>query len=102
MQFSMTSLSLTSINLTTSQNGTAITTRAPSLALSGDVVLYASKLSGDLLGVPITITPDSPIAAILRLTAPLTAAVPVPMTNVVTDQPFTSADGMSVSGLSIS
>lgn len=102
MQFSMSSLSLTSINLTTSQSGTAITTRAPSLALSGDVVLYASKLSGDLLGVPITITPASPIAVILRLIAPLTAAVPVPMTNVVTDQPFTSADGMSVSGLNIS
>jgi hypothetical protein len=78
------------------------TTRALSLALSGDVMLYASKLSGDLLGVPITITPESPIAVIIRLIAPLTAAVPVPMTNVVTDQPFTSADGMSVSGLNIS
>jgi hypothetical protein len=102
MQFTMSSLSLTSVNLTTSQDGKAITTTAPSLNLSGDVVLYASKLSGDLLGIPVTITPATPLATILQLIAPLTKTVPVPMTNVVTDQPFTSAGGMTVSGLDIS
>ncbi len=102
MQFSMTSLSLTSIDLRTSQDGAVISTRAPSLDLSGDVVLYASKLSGDLLGVPISITPDSTVGAILAAIAPLTKTVPVRMTNVVTDQPFSSADRMTASGLTIS
>jgi Family of unknown function (DUF6114) len=102
MQFSMSSLSLTGVELTVSQDGAALTTRAPTLDLSGKVVLYATRLSGDLLGVPVTITPQSPLATILRVIAPLTRAAPVPMTNVVTDQPYTSAGSMSVSGLQIS
>jgi hypothetical protein len=51
--------------------------------------------------VLITITPDSPLATILQALAPLTKSAPVPMTNVVTDQPYTSADSMTVSGLEI-
>jgi hypothetical protein len=102
MQFTMSSLSLTGVELTVSQGGTELTTDAPQLDLNGKVVLYATKLSGDLLGVPITITPQTPIATILQAIAPLTKSVPVPMTNVVTDQPYTSANSMSVSGLQIS
>jgi hypothetical protein len=102
MQFTMTSLSLTGVELTVSQGGAALDTHAPELDLTGKVVLYATKLSGDLLGVPVTITPQTPLATILQAIAPLTKAVPVPMTNVVTDQPYTSANSMSVSGLLIS
>jgi hypothetical protein len=102
MQFSMTSLSLTGVDLTVSQGGAVLATHAPELDLNGKVVLYATKLSGDLLGVPVTITPQTPIATILQAVAPLTKTVPVPMTNVVTDQPYTSAISMSVSGLQIS
>ncbi|HTX80898.1 MAG TPA: DUF6114 domain-containing protein [Streptosporangiaceae bacterium] len=102
MQFTMSSLSLSGVELTVSQGGAVLTTHAPQLDLSGKVVLYATKLSGDLLGVPVTITPQSPLATILQVTAPLTKSVPVPMTNVVTDQPYTSADSMSVNGLQIS
>ena len=102
MQFSMSSLALTSVDLSAGRGTAVITTRAPGLSLSGNVVLYASKLSGDLLGVPISITPGSPLATILKVLAPLTSAVPVPMTNVVTDQPFTSADSVTASGLDIS
>jgi hypothetical protein len=102
MQFTMSSLSLTGVALTVSQGGTELTTDAPQLDLNGKVVLYATKLSGDLLGVPITITPQTPIATILQAVAPLTKSVLVPMTNVVTDQPYTSANSMSVSGLQIS
>jgi hypothetical protein len=102
MQFTMTSLSLTGVELTVSQGGAALNTRAPELDLTGKVVLYATRLSGDLLGVPVTITPQTPLATILQAIAPLTKAVPVPMTNVVTDQPYTSANSMSVSGLLIS
>jgi hypothetical protein len=102
MQFTMSSLSLSGVDLTVSQGGAVLTTHAPELDLSGKVVLYATRLSGDLLGVPVTITPQSPLATILQVTAPLTKSVPVPMTNVVTDQPYTSADSMSVNGLQIS
>jgi hypothetical protein len=102
MQFTMSSLSLSGVDLTVSQGGAVLTTHAPQLDLSGKVVLYATKLSGDLLGVPVTITPQSPLATILQVTAPLTKSVPVPMTNVVTDQPYTSANSMSVNGLQIS
>ena len=102
MQFSMSSLALTSVDLSTGRADAVITTRAPGLSLAGNVILYASKLSGDVLGVPISITPGSPLATILRVLAPLTKAVGVPMTNVVTDQPFTSADSVTASGLDIS
>jgi hypothetical protein len=64
-------------------------------------VLYATKLSGDLLGVPVTITPASPLATVLQVLAPLTQAVPVPMTNVVTDQPYTTAGSLQASALQI-
>jgi hypothetical protein len=102
MEFSMSSLSLSGVALTVSQGGAVLTTHAPQLDLNGKVVLYATRLSGDLLGVPVTITPQSPLATILQAIAPLTKTVPVPMTNVVTDQPYTSAISMSVSGLQIS
>jgi hypothetical protein len=108
MQFSATSLDLSDMQLTVSQGGGTMTTTAGSLDLTGDVVLYATELSGDLFGIPLTITPSTPIADILRvlseagLTQTLTQVVPLEMTNVTTLQPFTSANGMSTSDLQIS
>jgi hypothetical protein len=108
MQFSATSLDLSGMQLTVSQGGGTMTTTADSLDLTGDVVLYATELSGDLLGMPLTITPSTPIADILEvlgeagLTQSLTQVVPLEMTNVTTVQPFTSAAGMSTSDLQIS
>ena len=102
MQFTMSSLALSSVSLTAGRNPEVITTTAPSLDLSGSVVLDATQLSGDLLGVPVTITPHSPLATILRVLSPLTKGAPLTMTHVVTEQPVTSAGAMSVRGLSIS
>lgn len=102
MQFSMSSISLTGIRLSARQGAAVMTTQANRLDLNHKVVLYATELSGDLLGVPITITARSPVAAILQAIAPLTQRVPVSMTNVVTDQPCSSAASMSISGLRIS
>jgi hypothetical protein len=108
MQFSATSLDLSGMQLTVSQGGGTITTTASSLDLTGDVVLYATELSGDLFGIPLTITPGTPIADILQvlgeagLSQSLTQVVPLDMTNVTTLQPFTSANGMSTSDLQIS
>lgn len=102
LQFTMTSLKLTDVTLTAGQGGAAITTTAPSMSLSGSVLLYATQLSGDLAGVPITVTPSTPLATVLQILAPLTVKVPITMTNVVTDQPYSSSDTMQVSGLKIS
>ena len=102
MKFTMSSLTLTgNIALTVSEGeGTAVT-RSSSMHFGGPVVLYATKLSGDLLGIPVTITPTSPLATILQLLAPVTRAVPVPMTKVVTDQPYTTAGSLQAGGLQI-
>ena len=82
------------------RRGTAVT-RSSSMHFAGPVVLYATKLSGDLLGIPVTLTPTSPLATILQLLAPVTRAVPVPMTHVVTDQPYTTASSLQAGGLEI-
>jgi hypothetical protein len=108
MQFTATSLDLSGMQLTVSQGGGTMTTTADALDLTGNVVLYATELSGDLFGIPLTITPNTPIADILQvlgqagLSQTLTQVVPLQMTNVMTLQPFTSANGMSTSDLQIS
>jgi hypothetical protein len=102
MKFTMSALTLTgNIALTVSEGGGTAVTRSSSMHFGGPVVLYATKLSGDLLGIPVTITPTSPLATILQLLAPVTRAVPVPMTNVVTDQPYTTAGSLQAGGLQI-
>ncbi len=102
MKFTMSSLTLTgNIALTVSEGGGTAVTRSSSMHFGGPVVLYATKLSGDLLGIPVTITPTSPLATILQLLAPVTRAVPVPMTNVVTEQPYTTAGSLQAGGLQI-
>jgi hypothetical protein len=103
MRFTMTSLDLTDIDLTAGQGSRAVTTMAPGLDLTGNVVMYATELSGDLYGgVPVTLTPSSPVAIVLKAISGLTKKVPVDMTNVVADQPYTSGNSMSIKGLDIS
>jgi hypothetical protein len=100
MKFTMSALTLSGdIALNVTEGGNTAVTRSSSMHFGGPVVLYATKLSGDLLGIPITITPDSPLATILQVLAPVTQAVPVPMTNVVTDQPYVSASSLQAAGL---
>jgi Family of unknown function (DUF6114) len=108
MQFSASSLDLSGVNLAVVQGGATITTTASSLDFNGNVVLYATQLSGDLLGVPTTLTPGNALSTILQilgqlgLTQTLTQAIPLTMTNVTTLQPFTSANDMTTSALHIS
>ena len=108
MQFSASSLDLSGVHLAVSQGGGTMTTTASSLNFNGNVVLYATQLSGDLLGVPTTLTPGNALATILQLFAQLgltqgvTQVIPLQMTNVTTLQPYTSADGMTASALQIS
>ena len=101
MQFSMDTISLGGMRLVAGR-GTLLTTQAPAVTLTGHVTLYTTRLAGKLLGVPITLTPGSPLTTILQAIAPLTKAVPVPMTDVAVSQPYTTAAAMSISGLRIS
>jgi hypothetical protein len=92
MKFSLQSVTLTgSPTLTIHQNASVATTRTSLLSFSGNVVLYATRLSGNLLGLPVTLTPSSPLSLVLRLLRPLTQGLTVTMTKVVTDQPLTIA-----------
>jgi hypothetical protein len=60
MKFTMSSLALTrDVRATVTQNGQTTLTTNSSPDFSGGVVLYATKLSGSLLGVPITLTPGT-------------------------------------------
>jgi hypothetical protein len=89
------------------QGGGTLTTTASSLDLSGDVVLYATELSGDLVlagvPVPVTITPDSPLSVVLQFLGDIGAsqALSLQMNHVATQQPYTAANGMSASTLQI-
>ena len=92
MKFTLQSVTLTgSPTLTIHQNASVATTRTSLLSFTGSVVLYATKLSGNLLGIPVTLTPSSPLSLVLRLLRPLTQGLTVTMTKVVTDQPLTVA-----------
>jgi Family of unknown function (DUF6114) len=92
MKFSLQSVTLTGHpTLTIHQNGSVAVTSTSLLSFSGHVVLYATKLSGNLLGVPVTLTASSPLSLVLRLLKPLTQGLTVTMTNVVTEQPVTTA-----------
>jgi hypothetical protein len=104
MQFSATSLDLSGVRLTVSQGGATLTTTASALDLTGHVILYATQLSGDLLGVPLTITPGSPLSDILRVAGQLgvTQGIQLQLTNVTTLQVFTAATAMRASALHIS
>jgi hypothetical protein len=92
MKFTLQSVTLTgSPTLTIHQNGSVAVTSTSLLSFSGNVVLYATKLSGDLLGIAVTLTPSSPLSLVLQLLKPLTQGLTVTMTHVVTDQPITTS-----------
>ena len=89
MKFTLRSVTLTGDpTLTIHQDGSVATTTTSLLSFSGNVVLYATRLTGDLLGVKVTITPSSPLSLVVRLLRPLTQGLTVTMTHIVTDQPI--------------
>ena len=93
LKFSMSSLTLSGgIVLTVDENGHSMVTRNSSVHFTGNVVLYATRLSGDLLGIPLSFSPQNPPPLVLPL---------MQFTNVVTQQPLTSADAMDAGGLDI-
>jgi hypothetical protein len=102
MRFTMSSLTLTGgVRAAVTQNGQATVTSNSSLDFSGGVVLYATKLSGSLLGIPITLTPGDVVTVLLKLLNSLTPLVPVTMTNVTTDDFLVASDSLQANDLTI-
>jgi hypothetical protein len=102
MEFTMNSLTLDGApTLTVTQGGVSSVTSGSSMQFTGSVVLYATQLSGDLLGVPVTLTPSSPLATILQLLKSVTPLVPLKLTNVTTDQTYISSSSLQIPGLQV-
>lgn len=94
LKFSMTTLTFAGgAALTYSIVAASLVTRASSLSFSGDIVLYTTRLAGDLNGTAVDFTPQKPPSAL---------ASDVTLTNVVTDQPYASADTLTGTGLELS
>ncbi len=91
LKFSMTSMTLSGGTvLTVNQGGHTLVTSNSSLDFSGNVVLYTTQLSGQLAGVTVTFTPQSPPPQVLPT---------MTFTNVLTDQPLTMAGSLQAHGL---
>lgn len=102
MEFTMNSLTLDGApTLTVTQGGVSSVTSGSSMQFTGNVVLYATQLSGDLLGIPVTITPSSPLATILKLLNSVTPLVPLKLTSVTTNQPYISSNSLQIPGLQV-
>jgi hypothetical protein len=102
MKFTADSITLAgSVTDTVTQSGTTTVTSSPTLAFSGGVTLYATKLTGSLLGVPLTFTPSTVSAVLLTIASVLTSSATITMTNVTTDQPIVIAGALQTGQLSI-
>jgi len=103
MKFTLDSLTLAGgVNATVTENGQTTVTQNSSLVFTGGVTLYATKLSGSLLGVQLTLTPDTAVSLLLRLLNTVTPLVPVTLTNVTTDQPLVLSGALQANDLVIS
>ena len=102
MKFTADSLTLAGdVTDTVTQGATSTVTSSPTLAFSGGVTLYATKLTGSLLGVPLTFTPSTVSAVLLTIASVLTSQTTITMTNVTTDQPIVVAGALQTGQLSI-
>jgi hypothetical protein len=119
MKFTATSITLSGdVTASVTQNGpgakggrkggasgteqlTTLTT-SPMLAFSGGVVLYATRLSGCLGALCVTLTPDNAVAVLLRLASGVTGALTLTLTKVTTDQPLVTAGALQAGALKIS
>ncbi|NKZ06959.1 hypothetical protein HGB48_24935 [Actinomadura latina] len=92
LKFSMSKAVLENVDQTSAHGAATVRIRTPSLTLTGDVVMYTTKMSSKLLGIPLTFTPEHP--------PPLTLPYMV-MTDVVSEQPTVTANGAQLAGLGI-
>jgi hypothetical protein len=115
MKFTATSITLAGdVTATVTQGGEGggkevgaagpVTTRttSPVLAFTGGVVLYATRLSGCLGPLCVTLTPDNAVTVLLQLASGVTGALTLTLTKVTTDQPLVTAGALQAGALKIS
>jgi hypothetical protein len=89
LMFTMSSMTLTDGALQGGEpDGRSVGTASSLLGLTGNVLLYTTKLTGVVQGVAVTYTPQSP---------PVKISSDTTFTNLVIDQPYASADTLQVS-----
>jgi hypothetical protein len=101
MKFTLSSLSLSSATLTVTEAGRTLTTKLVSAMFSDHVVLYATKLSGSLGIIRLTLIPGNVVSTLLQLLNTLTPAIPITLTDVVAHQPVLLAGSTVIRGLDV-
>jgi hypothetical protein len=103
MKFTATSMALSGdVTATVTQRRSAAVTTSPTFDFSGSVVLYATKLSGCVGALCVTMTPGNAVAVLLRLTGGVTGQLTLTLTDVTTDQPLVMAGSLQSGRLSLS
>ena len=93
LKFSMNSMTFAGgATLTVKRHKVSLVTAGPSFGFAGDVVLYTTKLSGELNGVKVTFTPKNP---------PLHLHPNLVFTGVVVNRPYATSDSLQAIGLTI-
>jgi len=92
MKFTADSVTLSDASDAINEGGVTAGPSSPTMALSGNVVLYATQLSGTLGPISLTLTPDSPLLATI---GNVITAGQVTLTNVTTDQAMATADSLT-------
>jgi hypothetical protein len=85
MEFTVDSMSMSNATTVISEAGQTGRETDASFTASG-VTMYATKLSGSLLGVPLTFTPSTASAVLLDVANLVTGVVPLTLTGVTADQ----------------
>jgi Family of unknown function (DUF6114) len=103
MKFTANSMALSGdVTATVTQRRSTAVTTSPTFDFTGSVVLYATKLSGCLGALCVTLTPGNAVTVLLRLTGGVTGQLTLTLTKVVTDQPLVIAGALQSGRLSLS
>jgi hypothetical protein len=85
MEFTVNSMSMSQVVTRITEGGQTGTETDASFS-AGGVTMYATRLSGSILGVPVTFTPSTASAVLLSVANLATGLVPITMTGVTADQ----------------
>ena len=85
MEFTVDSMTMTHAVTQITEAGQTGTETDASFSASG-VTMYATRLSGSILGVPVTFTPSTASAVLLSVANLATGLVPITLTSVTADQ----------------
>jgi hypothetical protein len=102
MEFTASSADLSGdVTVSVTEGEQTTSTSSPSLAFSDGMTLYATKLCGKLVGVPLCFTPTTVSSVLLSIANLVTAALPITLTDVTTDQPLATAGALQTGSLTI-